>query len=145
MTEKSGTRFRPGQSGNPKGRPVGSRNKVTLAVEKLIDKDALAITRKAITLAKAGDTVALRLCLERIAPPRKGRPIRFQLPELTNSGDVMAAAMSVLRSVAEGEISPDEGAAVMPIIEATRRAIEADEIVQRLDELEASIAGRSPR
>ena len=65
------TRFKPGQSGNPKGRPLGSRHKATLAIDKLLDGEADAITRKAIEIAKAGDTVALRLCLDRIA--RSGR------------------------------------------------------------------------
>jgi hypothetical protein len=54
--------FKPGQSGNPSGRPHGSRNKATLALEALLDGEGEAITRKALE----GDTAALRLCLERI-------------------------------------------------------------------------------
>lgn len=132
----SATRFKPGQSGNPKGRPSGSRSRVTIACEKLLDGDARAITKKAIELAKAGDTVALRLCLDRIAPPRKGSPISFSLPEMTNSGDVRAAAMSVLQAVSVGQISPEEAGAVVPLIEAVRRAIETDDISRRLEALE---------
>ena len=55
----------------PAGRPKGSRNKATLAVEILLDGEAEAITRKAIELAKQGDLVAIRLCLDRIAPREK--------------------------------------------------------------------------
>lgn len=139
------TRFTPGQSGNPKGRPAGSRNKVTLAMEKLLDKDARAITNKAISLAKAGDTVALRLCLERIYPPRKGSPVTFALPDLTNSGDVRAAAMSVLQAVSEGRISPEEGSAITPLIEAVRRSIETDELGRRLEALERDLERRASR
>jgi hypothetical protein len=58
--------FKPGQSGNPSGRPHGSRNKATLALEALLDGEGEAITRKAIEKALEGDTAALRLCLERI-------------------------------------------------------------------------------
>ena len=68
------TRFQPGRSGNPQGRPPGSRNKTTRAIDALFDGEAEALTRKAIELAKAGDLVALRLCLDRIAlPERTGR------------------------------------------------------------------------
>lgn len=136
------TRFKPGQSGNPKGRPAGSRNKATLALERLLDKDAKAITAKAISLAKSGDTVALRLCLERIIPPRKGSPVRFDLPELANSGDVRNASLAVLQAVADGVISPEEGGAIVPLIEAARRSIETDELGNRLAALEKALEGR---
>jgi hypothetical protein len=66
--------FKPGKSGNPSGKPKGARNKTTVAMEKLLDDDAATITSKAIELAKNGDLTALRLCLERIIPPRKDRP-----------------------------------------------------------------------
>ncbi|QND57876.1 DUF5681 domain-containing protein [Mesorhizobium huakuii] len=139
------TRFQPGQSGNPKGRPSGSRSRVTLACEKLLDGDAKAITMKAIELAKAGDTVALRLCLDRIAPPRKGMPVRFGLPIMSNSGDVRAAAMAILKAVADGNLSPEEGGAIVPVIEAARRAIETDDLSRRLEALERDIERRAGR
>jgi hypothetical protein len=67
--------FKPGQSGNPSGRPVGARNRATLAMEALLDGDAEAIMGKAIELAKAGDGPALRLCLDRLMPARRDRHV----------------------------------------------------------------------
>jgi len=136
------TRFKPGQSGNPKGRPAGSRNKATLAAEALIDKDARKLTKKAIELALKGDTVALRLCLERLCPPRKGSPVHFDLPELSNSGDVKAASLALLKSVSDGNLTPDEASSIAPLIEAARRAIETDELGTRLDALERALEAR---
>jgi len=68
--------FKPGQSGNPRGKPKGARHKATLAALELLDGEAEALTRKAVDLALEGDTTALRLCLERIAPPARMRPCR---------------------------------------------------------------------
>ena len=82
-------RFRPGQSGNPSGKPKGARNRLTLACEALLEGEGEALTRKAIELALDGDTVALRLCLDRICPPAKERPISIELP-----GPRQAAAWS---------------------------------------------------
>src|SRR3954469_16604258 len=71
--------FQKGQSGNPSGKPKGTRHRVTMAAETLMEGEAEAITRKAIELAKEGDSPALRLCMDRIYPPRRDRPVRFRL------------------------------------------------------------------
>ena len=68
---KQDTRFKPGESGNPAGKAKGTRHRITRAIDELLDGEADSITRKAIELAKAGETVALRLCLDRLCPPRK--------------------------------------------------------------------------
>ncbi len=58
-------KFRTGNRGKPKG----ARHRATLAALELLDGEAEALTRKAVELALEGDTTALRLCLERMAPP----------------------------------------------------------------------------
>ena len=73
MEEQQKQRGRPfpkGQSGNPKGRPRGSRNRSTQAMQLVLDGQAEALTRKAVALALGGDATGLRLCLERFLPPR---------------------------------------------------------------------------
>ena len=62
--------FQPGQSGNPAGRPKGSRSKATLALEAIFEGEADALTRKVIELALDGDTQALRMCLDPLWCPR---------------------------------------------------------------------------
>lgn len=61
--------FRPGQSGNPAGKPKGTRHRATMLAEQLLDGEAEAMIRTVIEKAKQGDMVALRLCLDRIVPP----------------------------------------------------------------------------
>ena len=73
-------RFPKGVSGNPAGRPPGSRNRGTLFIESLLEAEAETLTRKVIELAKEGDRTALRLCMERFVPARKDRPIHVSLP-----------------------------------------------------------------
>lgn len=129
--------WRPGQSGNPNGRPKGARNMATRAVEALLDGEAEALSRKAIDLALEGNTTALRLCLERIAPPRKGSPVTIDLPgQIETAKDIQAALASVLKAVGEGEISPDEGSTVSTILETKRKAIETVEFEERIAVLE---------
>jgi Family of unknown function (DUF5681) len=128
--------FEPGQSGNPAGKAKGTRNKVTLAIEALLDGEAEALTRKAIELAKAGDMAALRLCMDRLAPPRKDRPVMFELPTITCAADAVKASAALVTAVAVGDLTPAEAGELGKLIEAYVRALEATDFAARLENLE---------
>jgi hypothetical protein len=121
--------------GNP-GRPKGSRNRATELAEALLDGEAEALTRKAIELALAGDTLALRLCFDRILPPRRDRPIAFRLPPVGSAADMSAAMASVVKAAAQGKILLGEAAEFARLIETRLRALEASEFELRLQILE---------
>ena len=118
------------------GRPKGSRHKATQAVLALLEGQAQALTQRAVELALAGDTAALRLCLDRIAPPRKDSPVQFPMPRMASAQDAAQAAGSVLEAVALGELTPAEGVQVMGLIDAFRRTLEVTELEARLAALE---------
>ena len=130
------TKFKKGQSGNPGGKPKGARNKATLAMEALLDGEAEAITRKAIEKAKEGDMAAIRLCLERILPTIKSRPIEIDLPPVKTAQDIQAAQGAVIAAMAKGEITPDDAGTIAGVLEARRRAIETVELEARMVALE---------
>ena len=104
-----------------------------------MDGDASAITKKAIELAKAGDMTAIRLCLERILPPRKTRPMRVSVPKIEQSEDILKAVNSILSAMASGKITTDEADALLRTVEIARRAMETDELHGELDKLQARL------
>ena len=120
------------------GRPRGSRNKATLVIESLLQGQAEALTQTAVTKALEGDSVALKLCLERIAPAPKDQAVSFSLPKMKNAMDASEAAGSVLTAVSEGELTPIEATRVMALIDSYRRTLELTEIEERLRALEVS-------
>jgi hypothetical protein len=130
------TKWEKGQSGNPSGKPKGSLNKVTLAIQSLLDHEGEELTRKAIELAKEGDLTAIKLCLERICPPRKSRPINIDLPAVDTGEGVSQAQAVVVQKVAEGEVTPEEGQVLSSILEARRKSIETADHEARLNKLE---------
>ena len=134
-----GRPFTPGQSGNPGGRPAGSRNHASLAVDKLLHGEAEALTRKAIEKALEGDIAALRLCLERIAPRRKDRLVAFDLPPIASCEDAERAGANVLAAVAAGQLSPREGGLIMAALVAQTNLFEAGSYERRLVEVEAIV------
>src|SRR3954447_20439553 len=117
MDQKQAGRFRKGKSGNPKGRLKGARNVATLACEALLDGEAEALTRKAVEMALDGDTVALRLCLDRIAPARKDRHVPFALPAITTAADAVTASSALVAAVADGELTPSEASELGKLVE----------------------------
>ena len=131
------TRFKPGQSGNPRGRPRGSRHKTTLAIEKLLDGEGEAITRKAIELAKGGDMAAIRICLDRLAPPRKDRHIEFTRPKMEKASDAAEASAAIVEAVALGELTPSEAGELMKIVESYARSLQVSDFEARLERLES--------
>lgn len=134
-------RFAPGSSGNPSGRPQGARHKATLAAEALLDGEAEAITRRCVGLALEGDLVALRLCLERLLPPRRERPVRFALPEMRSAADAVEATAALARAVADGDLTPGEAAELSRLLEAYTKTLEARGFEARLSALESRITG----
>jgi hypothetical protein len=132
------TRGRPFQPGNP-GRPTGARHKATLAAEMLLDGEAAALTRKAVDMALDGDTTALRLCLERICPPRRDRPVRFDLPPLVTAADAPRAMAAIAAAVAAGDLTAGEAADLAGLVERFVKAIEASELAQRLSAIEKQL------
>lgn len=107
-------KFLPGH--RAKGRPQGSRNKVTVACEELLEGEGEKLTRKAIDLALSGDTTALKICIDRILPTRRGRP----LPKLERK-EGENAVETLLRAVLDGHVTPEEGRDVVGMIESAAR------------------------
>ena len=134
--KKQGSKWKKGQSGNPAGKKPGTRHRATLAIEQLLDGEGEALTRKAIELAMDGDMSALKLCLDRICPPRKSRPINIDLPAVDTGGGVSQAQAVVVQAVGDGEITPDEAHALSSILEARRKSIETADHEARLNKLE---------
>ena len=122
------------------GRPRGSRNKATLAIESLLQGQAEALTQTAVTKALEGDIVALRLCMDRIAPAPKDAAVNFYMPSMNNALDAAEAAGSVLRAVSEGELTPLEATRLMGLIDSYRRTLELTDIETRIAALEADLA-----
>ena len=111
-----GRPFEPGQSGNPLGRPKGSRNKATLLAEALLDDEGELIVRKVIEKAVQGDPMALRICVDRLIPKRD-RPVQFDMPaDLDTFDGAKSASRYVVEACANGTLSPREATKVMSVV-----------------------------
>ncbi|MCK6419026.1 MAG: DUF5681 domain-containing protein [Alphaproteobacteria bacterium] len=138
---KQDTRFKPGQSGNPAGRPKGSRHKYTLAAQELLAGESESLTRKAIELALEGDVTALRLCLERIAPALKATAPTITL-ETPMPESLTETAHAFVKAAFQGEIAPDIAAQLVSAVASVARTEELENVKERLESLERAIKER---
>lgn len=134
-----GRPFKKGQSGNPSGKPRGARNRATLAAEALLDGEGEALIRKVIELGLSGDLTALRLCLERIVPKRRERPIAFKLPKLRVAADAVPAVAAIAAGVARGELTDSEARTLVALVDCFRSTLTAVDLEARLSALEKSL------
>jgi hypothetical protein len=84
----------------------------------------------------AGDTVALRLCLERIYPPRKDRPVTFTLPPITCARDAPEIISAIAAAVTSGDITPSEASEIAKLIDSYVKAYQTAELDERVARIE---------
>ena len=135
-----GRPFMKGLSGNPAGKRPGTRNRATIIAEEMLDCETRPLLRQAIDDAKGGDGVMTRFCIGRIIPPRRERPVRFDLPPIKSAADLSAAMEAITGAVARGELTTGEAWEISQIIDTFIRAIDASEFASQLERLEAAAA-----
>lgn len=126
--------WQPGQSGNPKGRPVGSRNKKNVIAEEF-EKDGSEVARVVMNAALEGDMQAANMVLQRLSPPLRARAEKVTF-ELTPDAPLHQQANQVLASVAEGAIDPETGKLLIDCIQSVAGIRAVDELEARLIALE---------
>jgi hypothetical protein len=132
--------WKPGQSGNPAGKPRGTRNKATEMVLQLMAGGAKEITLAVIEAARGGDLSAARLVIDRLAPPMRERPVSLELPDTDTPEGISKAQQAILQAVAGGDLTPGEGNTLAGIVDAHRRALETEELAARIAALEGRYA-----
>lgn len=119
--------WKPGQSGNPKGKPRGSRNgspglrtltrgQIAPHVPKLVDK--------ALQMAEGGDVAAIRMLLDRTIPTLKSVAVPTPFP-VAPGASLPDQGRAVLDAIAAGTLAPDVGATILSGL-ATLARIVAD-------------------
>lgn len=107
-------KFRPGQSGNPKGKKPGTLNKRTELV-KLLEPYATSLINKTVELALNGDINALRLCIERLVPKAKEHSIQVVIPD-TKGKTVKEVLKEILASLHGQQITISELKSIIALV-----------------------------
>jgi hypothetical protein len=139
-------KFQPGHSGNPAGRPPGSRNKKTIALEEAFAEHGEEILKDVVARAKEGQDTPLRLCMERMLARKRERAIAIALPAIETPEDARAAVAVVTAELAEGNLTIGEASGLIALIDRMVRLAERiAKMEQARHEAEALVRMREAR
>jgi hypothetical protein len=124
-------KFKPGQSGNPKGRPK-DKTPATL-LRKSIADDMPEIIKTLVELAKGGDVQAAKVLLDRICPALKPQAMPISLPV---NGSLSEQGGEIIRATMAGQIPPDIGSQLITALANQAKIVEIDELIKRIEILE---------
>jgi hypothetical protein len=130
-------RFKPGQSGNPNGRPKGALDK-RLKVRRLLEAHSEEMTNIVLDMARERDPVALKLIFERISPRPKSESVKLDVDfkKITNNEDLMKIVEQLLKSAVSGDLPDDQGRTVSSLIKTASDLYRITELEERLTALE---------
>ena len=105
-------------------------------MEGLLEGEAEALGRKAVELALAGEVSALRLCLERVSPVRRGRPVSVALSPCRDAAGLVEGGAALIAATASGDLTPDESSVMISMLSVQRQTIETADLEARIQALE---------
>lgn len=125
--------FKPGQSGNPSGRPATASN----ALRKRAAEVAPEIIELLLEAARGGDVAASRALLDKVLPNIKPTAAPVSV-ELAPESGLAGTAWSLVSAAAAGAIPPDVAAQLVQAVGTLARVVEVADLEDRLKALEAA-------
>jgi Family of unknown function (DUF5681) len=115
--------FAKGHSGNPAGRPAGSRNKFTAEMQEALEESGLPLIQRLLELAGQGNAGAMRQCLDRLMGKHRPSPVALPAPDSPNY--ILEALGEIHRALGAGEIVSDEAVRLVDFVGRTARVLAA--------------------
>lgn len=129
-------RFKPGESGNPAGRPVGSKDRRN-ELRGIFQSRSEELIDTAITLAISGDVQALRMCLDRICPPLRPQGEPTVIP---TTGTWTERAEQIYAAATAGGIAPDAADNLMSLLLAMAKVVDLDTVKTDIAAIKVALA-----
>ena len=128
------TKFIPGVSGNPNGRPK-DKTPATLLRKSIID-NMPQIIQTLVALASDGDVAAAKVLIDRVCPPLKPQALPINLPA---NGSLADQGKEIIKATMAGQIPPDIGSQLITALSNQVKLVETIDLIKRIEALESRI------
>lgn len=99
------------------GRPKGARARKHKLLEAIARNNSVALLETVIAAAMNGDMIAAKIVFDRIWPKPRTAPVAIpDMPATNSPADIRKAMHDMLARVTSGEITSDDGAAVVAMM-----------------------------
>jgi hypothetical protein len=126
--------FKPGVSGNPKGRKPG-RTPQTLLRKSLVEHIP-KILAKLVELAEAGDVGAAKVLLDKCLPNLRPQAAPV---ELVKGVDLAESGANIVAATLNGSISADTGVLLSKVLSDQAKLVEQSDLMERIAALEEQL------
>lgn len=132
--------WKPGESGNPRGRPPGRPDKRLLATQQMLDEMRNIV---AVLVGKAleGDTNAASIVLAKVLPSVKAQAEKVNF-EFDAAAPISEQVAQVLDAIATGAVAPDVGRLIIDSIARLADVRATEDLAARIEALEAASDAR---
>ena len=131
--------FLPGKSGNPNGRPKGSKNKTAQFAKARLEEAQEAIVLEWINMALDGNPSAMKSCIDRLYPCSRSTPDGFELPPIQTIDDIQTALACLTDALARGDTDTETAGQLIKLIQLHRESFESSELAAELAELRKEV------
>jgi len=131
-------KFKPGQSGNPNGRPK-NKTPATLLRQSIVS-DMPEIISTLVKLAKSGDVPAAKILIDRVCPALKPQALPINLPI---NGSLAEQGNEIIKATMSGQVPPDIGSQLIVALANQGKLVELQELTERLQHIEKQLENRS--
>jgi hypothetical protein len=126
--------WKKGESGNPAGRPKGSKDRRS-QLREMLEDGGKEIVELCVQRAREGDSTALTVLMNKLIPNAKGYPVTLD----TSSNSLAGYSRAVISEVAMGQMTPEDASRLLQGLGVAARIEEVEELRQRVEQLEARV------
>lgn len=134
------TKFARGQSGNPSGKPAGTRWRSTELVEGIMREGGESVARAIVVAARGGDMTAAKVVIDRLAPAPRGRFLQINVPKIEMPADALPLMAGVLDTMAKGELTPHEASDLSSVVQTYLKVLEMVGLAAEVAALKETVA-----
>ncbi len=126
--------YKPGESGNKKGRPAGQS--AAVLIRNHIAEKMPSIIKVLTDAAEDGDIQACKILVDRVCPVLRPQAMSIDLP---TTGTLAQKGDRIVKAMMSGQLAPDVGSQLLSALHTQAGTVDLTIVSERLDAIEKQL------